>query len=29
MMLADLPTPCLVLDRPILDRNLRVMASAV
>lgn len=29
MMLADLPTPCLVLDRPILDRNLRVMATAL
>lgn len=29
MMLADLPTPCLVLDRPILERNLRVMASAL
>jgi D-serine deaminase-like pyridoxal phosphate-dependent protein len=29
MMLDDLPTPCLVLDRPILDRNLRVMASAL
>ncbi len=29
MMLVDLPTPCLVLDRPILERNLRVMASAL
>jgi D-serine deaminase-like pyridoxal phosphate-dependent protein len=29
MMLADLPTPCLVLDRPTLNRNLRVMAGAL
>jgi D-serine deaminase-like pyridoxal phosphate-dependent protein len=29
MNLADLPTPCLVLDRGILERNLRVMASAL
>ncbi len=29
MMLADLPTPCLVLDRTILQRNIRVMASAL
>jgi D-serine deaminase-like pyridoxal phosphate-dependent protein len=29
MKLADLPTPCLVLDRTILDRNLRVMAAAL
>jgi len=29
MMLNDLPTPCLVLERPILERNLRVMASAL
>ncbi|MDR3531180.1 MAG: alanine racemase [Rhodopila sp.] len=29
MKLADLPTPCLVLDRTILNRNLRVMASAL
>lgn len=29
MNLADLPTPCLVLDRPILERNLRVMATAL
>lgn len=28
MMLMDLPTPCLVLDRTILERNLRMMASA-
>ena len=28
-ILADLPTPCLVLDRTILARNIRVMASAV
>ncbi len=27
MMLADLPTPCLVLDRTILQRNLRAMAA--
>lgn len=27
MKLADLPTPCLVLDRTILNRNLRVMAT--
>jgi D-serine deaminase-like pyridoxal phosphate-dependent protein len=27
MRLADLPTPCLVLDRNILERNIRVMAS--
>jgi D-serine deaminase-like pyridoxal phosphate-dependent protein len=29
MKLADLPTPCLVLDRTILNRNLLVMASAL
>lgn len=29
MMLDDLPTPCLVLDRPILERNVRIMASAL
>lgn len=29
MKLADLPTPCLVLDRSILTRNIRHMASAV
>jgi len=29
MTLDDLPTPCLVLDRGILDRNIRAMASAV
>jgi D-serine deaminase-like pyridoxal phosphate-dependent protein len=29
MKLADLPTPCLVLDRSILDRNIRVMAAAL
>ena len=29
MTLDDLPTPCLVLDRTILNRNIRVMASAV
>ena len=29
MMLADLPTPCLVLDRTILQRNIRTMASAL
>jgi D-serine deaminase-like pyridoxal phosphate-dependent protein len=29
MKLADLPTPCLVLDRTILARNIRVMASAL
>jgi D-serine deaminase-like pyridoxal phosphate-dependent protein len=29
MKLADLPTPCLVLDRRILQRNLDVMARAV
>lgn len=29
MKLADLPTPCLVLDRTILERNLRVMANAL
>jgi D-serine deaminase-like pyridoxal phosphate-dependent protein len=29
MKLADLPTPCLVLDSTILNRNLRVMASAL
>ncbi|HQT77306.1 MAG: hypothetical protein B7Z80_19515 [Rhodospirillales bacterium 20-64-7] len=29
MNLADLPTPCLVLDRSILARNLKTMASAV
>jgi D-serine deaminase-like pyridoxal phosphate-dependent protein len=27
--LADLPTPCLVLDRTILARNIRVMAAAL
>lgn len=29
MMLADLPTPCLILDRTILARNLRGMAGAL
>ena len=29
MNLADLPTPCLVLDRTILTRNLSVMAAAL
>ena len=29
MKLSDLPTPCLVLDRSILARNIRVMASAL
>jgi D-serine deaminase-like pyridoxal phosphate-dependent protein len=29
MKLADLPTPCLVLDRTVLMRNIRVMASAL
>ena len=29
MKLADLPTPCLVLDRGILTRNIRVMAAAL
>jgi D-serine deaminase-like pyridoxal phosphate-dependent protein len=29
MKIADLPTPCLVLDRTILTRNIRVMASAL
>ena len=29
MRLANLPTPCLVLDRPILQRNLATMAVAV
>lgn len=29
MMLDDLPTPCLVLDRTILDRNIRAMAAAL
>jgi D-serine deaminase-like pyridoxal phosphate-dependent protein len=29
MMLADLPTPCLVLDRTILARNIRTMANAL
>jgi D-serine deaminase-like pyridoxal phosphate-dependent protein len=29
MKLADLPTPCLVLDRGILARNIRVMAGAL
>ena len=29
MTLDDLPTPCLVLDRPILQRNIRTMAAAV
>nr|WP_294531307.1 alanine racemase [uncultured Rhodopila sp.] len=29
MMLADLPTPCLVLDRSILTRNIRGMARAL
>ncbi|WP_204848174.1 alanine racemase [Rhodopila globiformis] len=29
MMLADLPTPCLVLDRTILARNIRGMAKAL
>jgi len=27
--LSDLPTPCLVLDRGILDRNIRAMAAAL
>ncbi len=29
MKLDDLPTPCLVLDRTILDRNIAVMAAAL
>ena len=29
MKLADLPTPCLVLDRTILERNILVMANAL
>ena len=29
MKLADLPTPCLVLDRTILNRNIRGMAAAL
>jgi D-serine deaminase-like pyridoxal phosphate-dependent protein len=29
MMLADLPTPCLVLDRSVLARNIRAMAMAL
>jgi D-serine deaminase-like pyridoxal phosphate-dependent protein len=29
MKLADLPTPCLVLDRTVLNRNIRVMAAAL
>ena len=29
MRLSDLPTPCLVLDRQVLQRNLARMASAV
>jgi D-serine deaminase-like pyridoxal phosphate-dependent protein len=29
MKLADLPTPCLVLDRTILARNIRVMAASL
>jgi D-serine deaminase-like pyridoxal phosphate-dependent protein len=29
MMLADLPTPCLVLDRAILARNIHVMAKTL
>ena len=29
MILSDLPTPCLVLDRTILDRNLRVMSATL
>jgi D-serine deaminase-like pyridoxal phosphate-dependent protein len=29
MKLSDLPTPCLVLDRTILERNLLVMANAL
>nr|WP_294566351.1 alanine racemase [uncultured Rhodopila sp.] len=29
MMLADLPTPCLVLDRSVLARNIRAMALAL
>src|ERR1700761_8454450 len=29
MMLADLPTPCLILDRGILKRNLLVMANTL
>ena len=29
MKLADLPTPCLVLDRIVLDRNIRAMAGSL
>jgi D-serine deaminase-like pyridoxal phosphate-dependent protein len=29
MKLDDLPTPCLVLDRTILNNNIRTMASAL
>src|SRR5512141_1962228 len=29
MRLADLPTPCLILDKGILERNLRRMSDAV
>jgi D-serine deaminase-like pyridoxal phosphate-dependent protein len=29
MNLADLPTPCLVLDRSVLTRNIEVMASTL
>ena len=29
MILADLPTPCLVLDRSILQRNIGAMAAAL
>jgi D-serine deaminase-like pyridoxal phosphate-dependent protein len=29
MKLTDLPTPCLVLDRTILNRNIRVMAASM
>ncbi|HEY4042891.1 MAG TPA: alanine racemase, partial [Rhodopila sp.] len=29
MQLSDLPTPCLVLDRSVLNRNLRAMEAAV
>jgi D-serine deaminase-like pyridoxal phosphate-dependent protein len=29
MKLTDLPTPCLVLDRPILERNIRTMADSL
>ena len=29
MRLDDLPTPCLVLDRHVLEKNIRIMADAV